>query len=103
MSVGDERPRISLAHLDSVSVKPGQFVRAGEEVGKSGDTGRSTGPHLHITPRKKSTRTSPIYLSMGELKDAVNASRSQFEDDLDNDEDFLKLMRRLIKTFLICL
>ena len=96
VSVGDERPRISLAHLDSVSVKPGQFVRVGEEVGKSGDTGRSTGPHLHITPRKKSTRTSPIYLSMGELKDAVNAARRQFEDDLDNDEGFLKLMKSTV-------
>ena len=96
VSVGDERPRISLAHLDSVSVEPGQFVRAGEEVGKSGDTGRSTGPHLHITPRKKPAAGSPIYTTMGELRDAVNASRRQFEDAFDNDEDFLKLMKRTV-------
>jgi len=94
VSAGDERPQISLAHLDSVSVKSGQFVRAGEEVGKSGDTGRSTAPHLHVTPRKKAEKG--IYTSMSELKSAIDASHRQFEEVLDNDEDFLKLMKSTV-------
>ncbi|WNS74231.1 M23 family metallopeptidase [Bacillus sp. DTU_2020_1000418_1_SI_GHA_SEK_038] len=35
------------AHLDSVNVKVGQEVSRGSFIGKSGNSGRSTGAHLH--------------------------------------------------------
>lgn len=35
-------------HLDSSSVKVGDIVLAGALLGKTGNTGRSSGPHLHI-------------------------------------------------------
>jgi len=34
------------SHLHSVTVKTGQFVRQGEQIGTLGKTGRATGPHL---------------------------------------------------------
>ncbi|HSG46160.1 MAG TPA: peptidoglycan DD-metalloendopeptidase family protein, partial [Anaerolineales bacterium] len=36
------------AHLHSTSVKAGQKISAGTVVGSSGNTGASTGPHLHF-------------------------------------------------------
>lgn len=36
------------AHLSSVRVRSGQDVQAGQEIGISGNTGLSTGPHLHF-------------------------------------------------------
>ncbi len=35
------------AHLKTIFVKPGQFIRREETLGTLGNTGRSTGPHLH--------------------------------------------------------
>ena len=36
------------AHLSSFDVKTGQSVRKGQVIGRSGSTGRVTGPHLHL-------------------------------------------------------
>lgn len=47
-------------HLDSVSVKPGQTVSKGHQVGLSGNTGRSTAPHLHYQLDKGKKNIDPI-------------------------------------------
>ena len=34
-------------HMSKLLVKPGQKIKQGQKIGLSGNTGRSTGPHLH--------------------------------------------------------
>jgi murein DD-endopeptidase MepM/ murein hydrolase activator NlpD len=40
--------RAIYAHLNAVSVKPGQWVRAGHQIGWEGATGFATGCHVHF-------------------------------------------------------
>jgi murein DD-endopeptidase MepM/ murein hydrolase activator NlpD len=39
------------AHLSKTFVKPGDAIKSGEVIAKSGNTGNSSGPHLHIERR----------------------------------------------------
>jgi murein DD-endopeptidase MepM/ murein hydrolase activator NlpD len=39
------------AHLSALDVKPGQQITKGQKIGKSGNTGNSSGPHLHFEMR----------------------------------------------------
>ncbi|MGL4335896.1 MAG: peptidoglycan DD-metalloendopeptidase family protein [Turicibacter sp.] len=48
------------AHMSSVSVKSGQVVAGGQSIGKAGNTGNSTGPHLHFEIRTN-TGSQPSY------------------------------------------
>lgn len=44
-------------HLSVVSVLVGTIVRAGDLIGRSGNTGNTTGPHLHLTVQNESDTT----------------------------------------------
>ena len=53
---------ISYCHLSKAMITEGEEVLAGDVVGISGSTGRSTGAHLHITCRYKGELTDPYPL-----------------------------------------
>jgi murein DD-endopeptidase MepM/ murein hydrolase activator NlpD len=57
------------AHLSKVTVRIGQIVKTGQEIAKSGNTGNSSGPHLHFE-----IRTTPNY---GSAVDPVKFLRAK--------------------------
>ena len=49
-------------HLKDINVKVGDKVRVGNTIGTVGNTGRSTGPHLHYEIRKDGKAIDPLTL-----------------------------------------
>ncbi|GAB2846996.1 hypothetical protein GCM10027277_13760 [Pseudoduganella ginsengisoli] len=69
------------AHLKERLVRVGDMVSAGELIGHSGMTGRSTGPHLHLEAFQDGKRIDPQNLLDKPLEDnalaqALNAKRA---------------------------
>lgn len=48
------------AHLKCALVTPGQYVTAGEPIALSGNSGNSTGPHLHFETRRMKIPFNPL-------------------------------------------
>lgn len=55
-------------HLEAFAVRPGQRVRRGDLLGFVGNTGRSTGPHLHYEVWVRDQAQNPIHFILDEYR-----------------------------------
>lgn len=89
------------AHLSERSVQPGEWVVAGQQIGLGGNTGRSTGPHLHFEVRYRGQSFDPeriIDFKTGELRrEELLLKRrhfsiyAKFEQDFDEEVEIEKI------------
>lgn len=60
--------RTYYAHLNKIAVKSGQFVKKGQLLAYSGNSGISTGPHLHYEVRFLNQPINPINFVKWDMK-----------------------------------
>lgn len=81
----ETRKSTMYAHLSKSLVKPGQEISQGAAIGLSGNTGYTTGPHLHFEAREiwwdQSTAKDPVsYLPLMSFADAAPSEPETVKD-----------------------
>jgi murein DD-endopeptidase MepM/ murein hydrolase activator NlpD len=60
MVVVDAHVRVFYCHLSAIGVVNGQALRTGQVVGALGESGRATGPHVHLEVQVDGTSVDPV-------------------------------------------
>ncbi|SQI41241.1 Glycyl-glycine endopeptidase lytM precursor [Leminorella richardii] len=64
--------------MNKILVKPGQKVKRGDRIGLSGNTGRSTGPHLHYELWVNEQAVNPLTATLPRSDGLAGKDRSEY-------------------------
>lgn len=65
-------------HMHKITVRPGQIVKRGDLIGYSGNTGRSTGPHLHYEFLVDNKHVDPMKMTLPRPEGLKNSDLKEF-------------------------
>ena len=65
-------------HLRKILVKPGQKIKRGDRIALSGNTGRSTGPHLHFEMWINQLAVNPLTAKLPRSEGLTGKDRADY-------------------------
>ena len=79
-------------HLSEVNVEPGQKVKVGQQIAASGNTGKSTAPHLHyqINVGNKGKVVDPMKYHKTIIEKLPESERENFKNRISELDDLMK-------------
>lgn len=84
------------AHMSIISVAEGMKLKRGDCIGESGNSGKSTGPHLHYEVLYRGERVNPMnYLDMDmSVQEYASMVRKRSDDTKELLQQSFRVMRR---------
>ena len=96
LSNGDVH-EITFAHLSSIQAQKGDYVSTGDIVAKSGNSGNSTGPHLHVSYKVNGKSVNPTEVTIEGAQQvsqpqALTQPQTLSQPVVSSDADILNLL-----------
>ncbi|MDR3184063.1 MAG: M23 family metallopeptidase [Prevotellaceae bacterium] len=76
------------AHLHVITVKKGDMVKRGQQVGTLGNTGKSTGPHLHYEVLMRDKPVDPLNFFTNNIESEDFSSIMHLDDVVNTEKEF---------------
>lgn len=73
------------AHMSNIAVKTGDKIKQGDVIGNVGQTGRSTGPHLHFAIISNQVLIDPIFMLPKDGNPVLPTSTDKLTKSANND------------------
>ena len=89
--------QLMFGHLSSVDVQKKSVLTPGTVIAKSGNTGNTTGPHLHVSARINGKVIDPRKIDFGNSDGSASTQQTTFEEPVvTSEQEQLQQLRSII-------